>query len=152
MTDFKIIEPKPGVKLCVVKTPERATGYRIMTGGVVFTLHYTSTIIIDLIPKQNYTDIGIYPELTEEQCEELVWSFRPGLGVVHLYKNYVGHDGLLKTAKESFASLMHSIGCYSENPYTHPSKLSPIGYNKKKAKWKEAQSKLAKYLILKIVE
>jgi hypothetical protein len=91
--------------------------------------------------------IGIATQLTEEQCTEIVSLFSsPYLGG----KKYVSYHNmnLYESAKDSFASLMQSLGCYSVNPYTHPSKLSPIGYNKNKQKWQEAQANTGTWLII----
>jgi hypothetical protein len=106
--------------------------------------------------------LGLSTELTEEQCRELlnqdpINSLYLIVDSNHTIDTWVGNDGVLGSitrtrygqAKEAFASLMQANECYTENPYTHPSKLAPTGYNENKQNWKEAEANNGSWLILK---
>lgn len=73
---------------------------------------------------KEYKILGKANELTEEQCETItpcVYDGREDVNVMGLiYECYDGSDFTCNTAKESFASLMQSIRCYSVNPVPNP--------------------------------
>jgi len=109
--------------------------------------------------RNKFKIVGKSTELTEEQCAEIV-----SIGMDYYepaYKNYVAEaDSLFKypfdTAKESFASLMESIGCYAVNPYgeKEPEDISDLGaftqmMRQKWVKWQEAQKQTGIWVILK---
>lgn len=71
-----------------------------------------------------YDIIGFVKDITEEHAAEIV-EFSTQQYTVRHYKNYCQHKiGVyvyeFKKAKESFQSLMQSIGCYSVNPLSDP--------------------------------
>lgn len=109
------------------------------------------------LPTGEWVKIGVQTEITEEQAKDIVpcelIGGIGGIGMQWLYPDYTAsmNDGF-ESALESFNSLMQSLEMYSENPYTHPSKLYTIGYNKNKQLWKEAQSRTGKWLIIQKIK
>jgi len=104
----------------------------------------------------NFEIIGKSTELTEEQCADIVGL---SFGVNNIYKSYEDITAV-DTAKESFASLMQSIGAYSVNPYPKPDinseKYVPISDDAKDTlfmndwdQWETAQEHTGTWLILK---
>jgi hypothetical protein len=106
---------------------------------------------IELGLDSEYEILGKANELTEEQRRSIVSFEYDNLlfdCIGELFRNYLNHSDPVLDSVQAFNSLMESLECYSFNPYTHPSKLSPIGYNKNKQKWKEAQANIGTWLII----
>jgi len=79
MTDFKTIEPKPGVKLLAVKVPENSRNFGTDNSYQTRTrIMYWDTLNewnSSFFVEGKHTLLGISTELTEEQCLEIMPEF-----------------------------------------------------------------------------
>lgn len=116
---------------------------------------------IDLPEGYTYTILGRLKELTEKDCKELVKECGGA------YTNYdrksrsssdLSWDFFTPTAKESFASLLRSVGVLLENPYEEPYCEQGCRCTEQQVedcvvhlkRWKEAQQQVKNPLIIKV--
>lgn len=143
----------------VVLVPDDATDFRIDYASYV-VLSWSNETGSDAFRLDNcrYKILGKATELTEEQCADIMPGEDIGLlGMV--FKNYINPSDPFCDAKQSFKSFMHSLECYSVNPYGEKPEFvfgeygkSPIEFNRFELdmfKWQEAQSNTGTWLILK---
>jgi len=82
---------------------------------IPYTCDAVSNQRLVILPSEDYLFVGKATELTEEQCAEITPN--------SFYGRFIDYNMLevnCGTAKESFASLMQSLQCYSVNPLSDP--------------------------------
>ena len=151
--------------LLFVKVPEDAHDFQIdHNKNIECDQLYYRAIFMNLpnigttrsLPPGKWKIIGLANEITEEQCEDLVESETDIWLQKMTYKCYTKNDAAYLSAKESFESLMEANEIYSVNPLQKPMYSSLFGEDKKMmseykerlSKWKRAEERTVKYLVL----
>lgn len=135
--------------------PENTITYTLYPDFDDSLLDVRSEIIGNNIISQKWTNvrlhghwslIGLTTEATEDQCEMMVDIIWNG------FKNYELSDGnvgnykrLVKSAVDSFKSLMQHLQVYDVNPYGGIYSLT-YGFNREL--WQEAESRSGKWIVL----
>jgi len=89
------------------------------------------------LPDGQWKLIGNPFELREDQVLQIIPRMKDS-----------GYPFEIEDWDESWLNTLDMLKVYEVNPYTHPSKLSPVGYNKNKQLWKDAQERTANWVLI----
>lgn len=160
-------------ELLAILLPEGAYDFTVMYGSIFSYRISKKENRCQTLSPGNWTPLGIDTELTEEQCREVMPLAENSSRFQRYMSNesFNSHIGYIDegcdTAKEAFASLMQSNGCYSVNPYGEEPNHLDYKFEKFKGElhfkserdknmycdkweqWKQAEENTGPHLILK---